>query len=48
MSIHNTVTVWEDLSDQEQVYLWWEYNAANDEDISFEEFNELMAGFIFG
>lgn len=37
---------WENLTDQEQVYLYWEYCAANEEDtISFSEFNEMMEGF---
>lgn len=45
---HNTVIAWEDLSDQEQIYLWWGYNAANPEnEISFSEYDEMMQGFIF-
>jgi hypothetical protein len=48
MTKHNTVRMWEDLTDQEQVYMWWDYNAANPEnEISFSEFNEMMTGFIF-
>lgn len=34
---------WNKLTDQEQVYLWWEYNAANpDNEITFTEFNEMI------
>lgn len=34
---------WNNLTDQEQVYLWWEYNAANpDNEITFTEFNEMI------
>lgn len=48
MTKHNTFQTWEDLTDQEQVYMWWDYNAANPEnEISFSEFNEMMVGFIF-
>lgn len=48
MAKHNTYIAWEDLSDQEQVYLWWDYNAANPEnEISFSEYDKMMQGFIF-
>lgn len=48
MTKHNTFQTWEDLTDQEQVYMWWDYNTANPEnEISFSEFDEMMAGFIF-
>lgn len=48
MTIHNTEFTWEDLSDQEQVYLWWDYNAENPENpVSFSTFDEMMKGFIF-
>ena len=48
MTKHNFISTWEDLSDQEQIYMWWEYNAANpDEEISFSEYAEMMAGFPF-
>lgn len=30
---------WEDLTDQEQIYMWWNYNAANPDDpVSFPDF----------
>lgn len=39
---------WNELTDQEQVYMWWEYNASNPEDeISFSEFDEMMQGIYF-
>ena len=48
MTEYMTTRAWEDLTDQEQVYMWWEYNAANPNDeISFSEFDEMMAGFVF-
>lgn len=49
MTIHNTTFTWEDLSDQEQIYLYWDYCAAvpEDEQISFSEYDEMMRGFTF-
>lgn len=48
MAKHNAYITWEDLSDQEQIYLWWDYNAANPEnEISFSEYDKMMQGFIF-
>ena len=39
---------WNELTNEEQVYLWWEYNAANpEEEISFSEFDEMMQGIYF-
>ena len=38
---------WNELTDQEQVYMWWEYNANSEEEISFSEFDEMMQGFTF-
>jgi hypothetical protein len=39
---------WNQLNNVEQVYLWWEYNAANPDDpISFSDFDEMMQGFTF-
>ena len=46
---------WEDLNDQEQIYLYWEYccgpcyipEKKDSEPISFSEFNEMMQGFTF-
>lgn len=39
---------WNELTDEEQVRLWWEYDAANsEEEISFSEFNEMMQGIYF-
>lgn len=38
---------WSELTNEEQVQLWWEYNANSEEEISFSEYNELMQGFIF-
>lgn len=36
---------WEELNNENQIYLYWDYLAANpDDEISFEEFNELMEG----
>ena len=40
---------WENLNDQAQIYLYWEYCAANPEnEISFSEFNEMMEGLTVG
>ena len=48
MTKHSTFQTWEDLTDQEQVYMWWDYNAANPDDpVSFPIFNEMMQGFTF-
>lgn len=49
MTKHNTFQTWEDLTDQEQIYLYWDYCAATPEteQISFSEYNEMMTGFIF-
>ena len=48
MTKHNIIRTWEDLTDQEQVYMWWDYNFANPDDpISFPTFNEMMQGFTF-
>ncbi len=35
---------WDELTDAEQIYLFWEYQANTDEDdpMTFEEFDELM------
>lgn len=39
---------WNELTNEEQVYLWWDYNAANpEEEISFSEFDEMMQGIYF-
>ena len=38
---------WNELTDMEQVYMWWEYNANSKEEISFSEFDEMMQGFTF-
>lgn len=39
---------WNELTDEEQVRLWWEYDAANpEEEISFSEFDEMMQGIYF-
>lgn len=39
---------WNQLTDQEQIYLYWEYCASNDDKkISFFEFDEMMQGFTF-
>lgn len=43
---------WEDLSKEEQVYLYWQYSSdlnlrKDDEPISFSEFSEMMKGFTF-
>ena len=48
MTKHNTVRTWEDLTDQEQVCMWWDYNFANPDDpVSFPTFDEMMQGFTF-
>ena len=48
MTEYKITRAWEDLTDQEQVYMWWEYNAANPNDeISFSEFDEMMQEFVF-
>lgn len=33
---------WEDMSNEEQIFLFWEYLAATDEEITFAEFDEIM------
>ena len=40
---------WEELDNQSQIYLYWEYCAAapENEQISFSEFDEMMQGFTF-
>ena len=40
---------WEDLENDSQVYLYWDYCASlpENESISFQEFNEMMKGFVF-
>lgn len=38
---------WDELTDMEQVYMWWEYNASSEEEISFSEFDEMMQGIYF-
>lgn len=40
---------WEQLDNQSQVYLYWEYYATipETERISFSEYAEMMAGFTF-
>ena len=46
---------WEQLSDQEQIYLYWEYccgpcynpEKQDVEPIPFEQFDETMKGFVF-
>ena len=36
---------WENLTNQEQVYLYWQYlDECDDDPISFSEFDELMKG----
>lgn len=37
-----TLKEYENMTDYEQVMLWWEYNAANNEDIDFTEFDRIM------
>ena len=40
---------WEQLDNQSQIYLYWDYCAATPEteQISFSEFNEMMQGVYF-
>ncbi len=38
---------WNELTDEEQVQLWWEYDANSEEEISFSEFDEMMQGIYF-
>jgi len=40
---------WEQLDNQSQIYLYWEYCAATPEteQISFSEFDEMMKGLTF-
>ena len=40
---------WEEMDNQTQIFLYWDYCAAIPEtdQISFEEFNEMMQGFTF-
>ncbi len=40
---------WEELDNQSQVYLYWDYCATTpeNEQISFSEFDEMMQGFTF-
>jgi hypothetical protein len=38
---------WNELTDEEQVRLWWEYDANSEEEISFSEFDEMMQGIYF-
>ena len=40
--INMTLKKYENMTDYEQVMLWWEYNAANNEDIDFTEFDHIM------
>lgn len=49
MTKHNTILMWEDLDDQTQINLYWDYCAATPktEQISFSEFDEMMQGFTF-
>jgi hypothetical protein len=46
MTEHNTITYWEDLTDQAQIYMYWEYCASLPEtdQITFQEFDEMMTG----
>lgn len=37
-----TLTQYLNLSDEEQIFLYWEYCANNDNEISFSEFDEMM------
>lgn len=38
---------WNQLTDEEQIYLYWEYCAANDDDeILFSDFDEMMQGLL--
>lgn len=38
---------WNELTDQEQVYMYWGYIESTDENISFSEFDEMMQGIYF-
>lgn len=38
---------WNELTDEEQVRLWWEYDTNSEEEISFPEFDEMMQGIYF-
>ena len=39
---------WEEFDSQMQIYLYWEYCAANPEtEISFSEFDDMMTGITF-
>ena len=40
---------WEELDNQTQIYLYWDYCLATPEtdQISFSEFDEMMQGFTF-
>ena len=38
---------WNELTDQEQVYMYWGYIESADEEISFSEFDEMMQGIPF-
>ena len=38
---------WNELTVEEQVRLWWEYDADSEEEISFSEFDEMMQGIYF-
>ena len=46
MTKHNTVTTWEDLTDYDQINLYWEYLAGcgEEEFVTFDEFDEMMTG----
>ena len=43
--------LWEKLSDEAQIYKYWEYCANipdyDEAPISFSEFSEMMTGFVF-
>lgn len=36
------MTNWNELTDQEQIYMYWGYLENTDEEISFQEFDEIM------
>ena len=40
---------WQELTNQEQIYFYWDYCATlpENEQISFLEFDEMMQGFTF-
>lgn len=38
---------WNELTGQEQIYMYWGYIESTDESISFSEYDEMMQGFIF-